>query len=318
MRQMRSIKALELLRKNRINELKAKLEDEVYQESLKKNPNAKRRYAAMKKYFSYHNPGREILSKPCPIEFQGKKYTSFTNSWSLALTTEPTGEIELCSEPERYPGIGRIINFDGEERKIDFADVFARAKSKGYTLNKSTVTSSQYLMHYDGAYFRLGLLDATFRVIDNGTKSTVYHVKNSIRPLTIQNDIGICVIMPIKPDAVNPDDGRIIIDISEEVEIIDTKEIEELINRRRRQILVHSIIYYNMNENIVSDHQWSTWANELDKLQRKHPDLAKNCWMAEEFEDFDPSTGYSLPLDNPWAENKARYLLELHRSKKSA
>jgi hypothetical protein len=95
-------------------------------------------------------------------------------------------------------------------------------------------------------------------------------------------------------------------------------EIEELINRRRRQILVHSILYYEMNTNLVSDSQWSTWAKELDELQNKYPSIAKNCVYAEDFEGFDPSTGYSLPLDDLWAVNKARYLLDLHSRKKQA
>lgn len=309
---MRSIRALELLRQNRINELRTQLEDEVYQESLKTRPNAKKRYTAMKKYFSYHNSGREILQKPCPIEYEGQQYTSFTNSWSLALTTEPIGEIDICSEPERYPDIRRIISFDGEEREIDFADVFARAKSRGYKLNKSGFSSNQYLMHYDGAYFRLALLDATYGIIDNGTKATVYHAPNSIRPLTIKTEIGICVIMPIRFDG-NPDDsGNVIIEVTgEEVITVDTEEIAELINRRRRQVLVHSVIYYNMNDNLISDSQWSSWAFELAELQNKYPEIAKNCWYADDFEGFDGSSGFDLPLNDPWAEQKARKLLQL-------
>lgn len=101
---MRSIKALDLLNQGRIDELKAMLQDEIYQESLKKKPNAKRRYSAMKKYFSYTDSVREVCQKPCPIEFEGTSYTAFTNSYTLAITTEPTGEIELFDETAgRYP-----------------------------------------------------------------------------------------------------------------------------------------------------------------------------------------------------------------------
>ena len=35
------------------------------------------------------------------------------------------------------------------------------------------------------------------------------------------------------------------------------KSIAELLNRRRRQILVHSVIYYKMNDNLISDSTWS-------------------------------------------------------------
>ena len=47
------------------------------------------------------------------------------------------------------------------------------------------------------------------------------------------------------------------------------KSIAELLNRRRRQILVHSGIYYKMNDNLISDSTWSAWAAELEELQAK-------------------------------------------------
>lgn len=94
-----------------------------------------------------------------------------------------------------------------------------------------------------------------------------------------------------------------------------TEEIAELIARRRRQILVHSIIYYKFNKNIVSDHQWAEWALELEELQSKHYDVAKQQVYADAFEDFDPSTGFNLPLWDPWAINKARQLLMWHKER---
>lgn len=87
--------------------------------------------------------------------------------------------------------------------------------------------------------------------------------------------------------------------------------IEELITRRRRQILVHSVIYYRLNDNIITDQQWGEWALELEKLQQQYPEIAARCPMAKEFEDFDHSTGQNLPLDDPWAVNKAAQLLRI-------
>lgn len=91
------------------------------------------------------------------------------------------------------------------------------------------------------------------------------------------------------------------------------KSIAELLNRRRRQILVHSVIYYKMNENLISDSTWSKWATELEELQAKYPNIAAKVPYAEEFREFDHSTGMNLPLDDPWAINKARQLLALKR-----
>ena len=94
-----------------------------------------------------------------------------------------------------------------------------------------------------------------------------------------------------------------------------SEEIAELITRRRRQLLVHSIIYYHMNDNLITDDQWAKWAIELEKLQRDYPEIAKNCPRAKEFEDFDHSTGYNLPLNDPYAVATARRLLDMKHEK---
>lgn len=88
-------------------------------------------------------------------------------------------------------------------------------------------------------------------------------------------------------------------------------EVYELINQRRRQILVHSIIYYQMNESIVSDAQWSKWAMELVDLQVQYPDIADRCVYSEAFTNFDGSSGFDLPLDDEWGNYKAQQLLAM-------
>lgn len=73
----------------------------------------------------------------------------------------------------------------------------------------------------------------------------------------------------------------------------------ELINRRRRQILVHSCIYYRLGAQLIDDYTFDRWAQELVDLQRKHPDIAANCVYAVAFSDFDGSTGFDLPYHLP-------------------
>lgn len=90
-------------------------------------------------------------------------------------------------------------------------------------------------------------------------------------------------------------------------------EIAELIMRRRRQVLVHSVLYYKMDTNLVSDATWSRWALELEELQKKYPDIAEELPYAEAFENFDHSTGSNLPLDDPWANNKATWLVKIEK-----
>lgn len=89
----------------------------------------------------------------------------------------------------------------------------------------------------------------------------------------------------------------------------DLTDIAALITRRRRQVLVHSIIYYKMDTNIISDAQWSKWAMELAELQIRYPDIADSCPYADEFKGFDGSSGFNLPLDDPVAVRDANALL---------
>jgi hypothetical protein len=203
---MRSSLVLEMLNQNRIDELKAALQDEIFTESLKSKPNAKKRYAAMKKYLTYVSSAREILQKPCEVEINGEKFTSFCNSYSLALTRETCGEIPLCEEPDRYPPVSRLLSYDGTEGKIDIGKVIAEAKSKGYKLTKNAMYGNEYLMHYDGAYFRIALLDITYGIINDGKEAIVYHVGSARRALTITTDIGVAVVMPVfidgEPDGI--------------------------------------------------------------------------------------------------------------------
>lgn len=163
-----------MLDKGQTEELKNLLQDEIYASSLKSNPSAKKRYAAMKRYLKTISESRPILTKPCEVEFEGEKYNSFTNSYSLVLTKESCGEIPMCDEPDRYPDVARLIARTGDLEKIDFNKVLAEAKSKGYKYSKSAIHNNDYLMKYNDGYFRIGLVDITYGVIDEGKEIDVY------------------------------------------------------------------------------------------------------------------------------------------------
>ena len=87
-------------------------------------------------------------------------------------------------------------------------------------------------------------------------------------------------------------------------------DIASLINRRQRQILVHSIIYYQFDDNLISDWQYTKWAGELAELQKQYPEIAAKSIFAKAFEDYEGCTGYNLPLDNSWGVLTARKLLQ--------
>lgn len=198
---MQNTKILEMLNNGQIEELKALIQEEIFTEGLKNKSGAKQRYAAMKKYFSYVKNANRACMVPCVIDFKGEKYTSFINGYSIALTTETSGEMELFEDPNKYLNVEKMIVFDGEEKEIDFNKIIAEAKSKGYKLKKSEVEQNgnfKYVFHYDEAYFKIGLLDATYGIINDGEKATVWHPGNNKRvsPIIIKNSLGICVVLP--------------------------------------------------------------------------------------------------------------------------
>lgn len=93
-------------------------------------------------------------------------------------------------------------------------------------------------------------------------------------------------------------------------------EIAEKIQQRRLQILVHSCIYYEFNENNVSDKTWDTWAKELVQLQTDYPNIASYGMYAEAFYGFDGSTGFDLPIKDEWVMSKARQLCKYGQPRK--
>lgn len=197
---MQKTKILEMLNENRIDELKLKLRDEIYADVLKSKPNAHKRYLAMKKYFKHIVSEREFLKKPCIITYRDETYTSFCNSYSLALTKEPCGAIELYTDVDRYPDVSRLIRYEGDGFKIDFKKVIAKAKVEGYVFTKNETYSHKfkYMLRCKNSYFRLGLVDVTYSIIDDGEPALVYIGDTDRSPITIETNIGVCTVMPIK------------------------------------------------------------------------------------------------------------------------
>ena len=88
------------------------------------------------------------------------------------------------------------------------------------------------------------------------------------------------------------------------------EEIKELIFRRRKQIWVHSILYYQMNVKLISDVTLSELALELEILQKKYPELSKSVLYYDIFKDFNHYAVSDLPLNDPIMTAKAQLLLD--------
>ena len=215
---MQNTKVLEMINNGQIEELKSLLQDEIFADSLKGNGNAKKRYSAMKKYFTLVKAYNAACEKPCVIDFEGQKHTSFVNGYSIALTTETAGQMEHFEDASNYLDVAKMVTYDGTKREIDFTRVLAEAKSKGYKIKKSELKAGndfKYIMHYDGAYYKIGLFDATYSIIDNGEKAEVYHQDGKkTSPMIIKNDIGVAVVLPINFDPEDfKNDGKIVIEV---------------------------------------------------------------------------------------------------------
>ncbi|WGH21224.1 DNA ligase [Arthrobacter phage ObiToo] len=86
--------------------------------------------------------------------------------------------------------------------------------------------------------------------------------------------------------------------------------VASLIERRRRQILVHSILYYRLDSSLIPDATYDAWAQELIRLQAEHPEISESvAYHLDAFRNFTSSTGYDLPLGDPAANRVARDLL---------
>ena len=89
------------------------------------------------------------------------------------------------------------------------------------------------------------------------------------------------------------------------------EDLKAKIRRRRAQMLVHSCIYYELNDNVITDHKWQEWADELQQLQEQNPDCCSIDFFDHEFKDWTGATGNHLPHRHPWVFAKAHYIINL-------
>mgnify|MGYP001523630493 CR=1 FL=1 len=80
------------------------------------------------------------------------------------------------------------------------------------------------------------------------------------------------------------------------------EDIKALIKRRRLQLIIHSCIYYRLNNNLITDATYDKWARELAKLHQKYGVIKINCYD-EYFNDWvfalgKTYSGFQLPINN--------------------
>lgn len=213
---MKNTKILEMLNNGEIEELKQLLSSEIYANTLTGNRTAKKRYAAMKRYFAGKSKDtREFMNKPgTNISYNGKKYNAFCDTYCAVLTTEGIGTMETCNDYLNIVSIFDIGKYKAESENLSINDLLAEAKSKGYKyLKKETGANEnfQYLLKYKETFFKIGLIDKAFSIIDDGNIAEVIYLGKKA-PLHIKTDIGEAIILPVAVKEENIDDSKIIIE----------------------------------------------------------------------------------------------------------
>lgn len=204
---MQNTKILELLNNGQVEELKAMIQDEIFQDGIKAVHGAKQRYAAMKKYFKYQDNEKESLQKPCKVTFQGEEYNSFIDGYSIVLTKESSGEIaEYDNSNNDYFKVEQLISYSEYDSKmVDVNAILAEAKSKGYKFKKSEVGQNNAFScawYFENAYVKIGILDQAFSIINDGEEAEVYYSGKETNIIFIKTSLGICGVLPVRAKAV--------------------------------------------------------------------------------------------------------------------
>ena len=133
--------------------------------------------------------------------FKEEVMNCLLNDCCFVLTKEEIIGMEDYKDIEPYkdfPNINAILNeMPKHGIKVDINKVIDVAKHAGYKYSKREIESNfKYLWKYEDAYFKIGLLDKAFQVINDGEKADVYY-KEFNAPLFIKTSIGIAVICPM-------------------------------------------------------------------------------------------------------------------------
>lgn len=74
--------------------------------------------------------------------------------------------------------------------------------------------------------------------------------------------------------------------------------MQERVNYLQRFIIVHSYIYYELNNNVISDREYDAKAKELVKYKNDYPELWRSSMYYKQFgDDYNGSTGFTLYHD---------------------
>ena len=94
---------------------------------------------------------------------------------------------------------------------------------------------------------------------------------------------------------------------------MNLRDPEEFINRRRRQMHVHSIIYYHLHTNLIDDATFDRWAVELAAAQKQFPEYLHQGYMWTVFQNWTGDTGMHLPMKDDVQDLATRLLADAQK-----
>lgn len=193
---------LQMLEEGKIEELKKVVQDEIYQKELNSIPGAKQRYAAMKRYFKFADNKNDFTCKPKQVG----ELACFVNGYTAVRTKESLNDIPQYDDSDKpYIDLNKIMNVEsvrGYTEEININSVLAEAKASGYKFKKNEVVQSDdftTVFYYNNAYFKVGLLDQAFSIINDGEEAIVYSTGKATSPIKIVTSIGECILLPVRP-----------------------------------------------------------------------------------------------------------------------
>lgn len=195
---------LEMIRSNEIDLLQEMLEEEIYLRSL--GTGEQIRYKAMKNYFKfashYINPAVSVMMKPCGITMLGKDYYCFSDTVSVVLTEEGIGGIEEYDNSSNdYFNLSSLPSIDFRTTEMyNLNEFFARVKAEGYKYCKAELVGDKCtFLKYKNSYYKMGLLDKAFSIINDGDMCNLHHAGGA-QPLLIETSLGSTYIFPFIKD----------------------------------------------------------------------------------------------------------------------
>jgi len=163
------------------------------------------RLKAMERFLKFPKTfDNKYMNYPCQITIEGIKYYGFTDGYSIAITTEDIGTLELY-DADKYNGVPypnlAVYLEDSKYTKVEnfqINSIITEAKKQGFKLTKHCNRKKPFLLKFAGAFYDIALIYKAYSIIDTG-KSVIakYDTERAFSPIILSNAIGKCFMLPI-------------------------------------------------------------------------------------------------------------------------